>query len=210
MARYNGPVCRLCRREGQKLYLKGARCHGPKCAMERRAYAPGEHGEHRGRRRRPSDYALQLREKQKLRSMYGVLEKQFRRYVARALRSKGVTGLALLQLLERRLDSVLRKAGLAQSQAQARQLVRHRHFTVNGRIVDIASFLVSEGDVIEVREKSRDLQAIVAAIGAGAGGAIGWLEIDPEARRITVKRLPEADDIAVDVDEQQVVEFYAR
>jgi len=178
--------------------------------MERRAYAPGEHGEHRGRRRRPSDYALQLREKQKLRSMYGVLEKQFRRYVARALRSKGVTGLALLQLLERRLDSVLRKAGLAQSQAQARQLVRHRHFTVNGRIVDIASFLVSEGDVIEVREKSRDLQAIVAAIGAGAGGAIEWLEIDPEARRITVKRLPEADDIAVDVDEQQVVEFYAR
>lgn len=210
MARYNGPVCRLCRREGQKLYLKGPRCQGPKCAMERRAYAPGEHGEQRGRRRRPTEYALQLREKQKLRSIYGVLEKQFRRYVARALRSKGVTGMALLQLLERRLDTVVRKAGFAQSQAQARQLVRHRHFTINGRIVDIPSFLVSEGDVIEVREKSRDLQSIVGAIASGPGDAAQWLEIDPEARRITVQRLPEAEDIAVDVDEQQVVEFYAR
>jgi len=178
--------------------------------MERRAYAPGEQGEHGGRRRRPTDYALQLREKQKMRSIYGVLEKQFRGYVRRALRSKQVTGMALLQLLERRLDSVVRRAGFAQSQAQARQLVGHRHLTVNGRIVDRPSFLVSEGDVIEVREKSRDLQPVVTAIGSGSGDAVQWLEIDPEARRITVQRLPEAEDIAVDVDEQRVVEFYAR
>jgi len=179
--------------------------------MEKKAYPPGQQGNQRGRRRRPTDYAIQLREKQKLRAIYSVLEKQFKRYVARATGASGVTGFELLQLLERRLDSVLRKARFAQSQAQARQLVRHRHFTVNGRIVDIASFLVSEGDVIEAREKSRDLQPIVAGLGAGhTGEAADWLEVDPKARRITVKRLPEAEDIAVNVDEQQVVEFYTR
>ena len=134
MARYTGPVCRLCRREGQKLFLKGERCHGPKCAIERKAYPPGAHGNSRLGRRRPSDYALQLREKQKLRAIYGLLEKQFRRYIERALTSKGVTGFMLLSLLERRLDSVLRRAGFASSQNQARQIVRHRHVLVNGRV----------------------------------------------------------------------------
>ena len=210
MARYTGPACRLCRRENQKLFLKGERCHGPKCALEKKDYPPGEHGNQRRRRRRPTDFALQLREKQKLRAMYGVLERQFRRYVRRATKSKGVTGTALLQLLERRLDTVVRKASFAQSQSQARQIVRHRHLTVNGRIVDIPSYLVSAGDVIEVRERSRDPTSVVAAIGAGARDAVDWLEVDPEARRITVSRLPEAEDIAVNVDEQQIVEFYAR
>jgi small subunit ribosomal protein S4 len=209
MARYTGPVCRLCRREGQKLFLKGERCNGPKCALEKREYRPGQHGSGRGMRRRPTDYALQLREKQKLRTIYGVLERQFKRYVGRAVGSTGVTGFVLLQLLERRLDSVLRRAGFAVSQAQARQVVLHRHLTVNGRTVDIPSFLVSEGDVIEVREKSRDLQSIVAALGSGAK-SVNWLDIDPQARRITVTRLPDPDDISVDVDEQQVVEFYTR
>ena len=209
MARYTGPVCRLCRREGQKLFLKGERCSGPKCALEKREYRPGQHGSGRGMRRRPTDYALQLREKQKLRTIYGVLERQFKRYVGRAVGSTGVTGFVLLQLLERRLDSVLRRAGFAVSQAQARQVVLHRHLTVNGRTVDIPSFLVSEGDVIEVREKSRDLQSIVAALGSGAK-SVNWLDIDPQARRITVTRLPDPDDISVDVDEQQVVEFYTR
>jgi len=210
MARHTGPVCRLCRKEGQKLFLKGTRCHSPKCTMEKKDYPPGHHGSQRRGRRRPTDYALQLREKQKLRAIYGVLERQFARYVKRALSAKGVTGMELLQVLERRLDSVLRKSGFAHSQAQARQIVRHRHFTVNGRIVDIPSFLVSAGDVIQLREKSRELQPVVAGLASGPRDAVGWLEIDPEARRITVKRLPEAGDIAVDVDEQQVVEFYAR
>jgi small subunit ribosomal protein S4 len=213
MARYRGAVCRLCRRESQKLFLKGERCRGPKCALEKKDYPPGEQGNRRGgrrSRRRPSEFALQLREKQKLRTIYGVLEKQFKRYVRRAVSSTGVTGFALLQLLERRLDTVVRKAGFAASQAQARQLVRHRHLTVNGRTVNIPSFLVSEGDVIEVRENSRDLQPIAAGLAAGRADAVDWLEVDPEARRITVSRLPAPDDIALDVDEQQVVEFYTR
>lgn len=209
MARYTGPVCRLCRREGQKLFLKGERCHGPKCALERKNYPPGEHGGQRRGRRRPSDYALQLREKQKLRAIYGLLERQFRRYVQRAMHSKGVTGFMLLSLLERRLDSVLRRAGFAVSQAQARQIVRHRHVLVNGRVCDIPSRLVREGDVIEIREKSRDLQPIVEALGRGYE-IPDWLDVDQNNRTITVRRLPEPEDINIDVDEQQVVEFYSR
>lgn len=209
MARYTGPVCRLCRREGQKLFLKGERCHGPKCPLERKNYPPGEHGNQRRGRRRPSDYALQLREKQKLRSIYGLMERQFRRYVDRASKSKGVTGFMLLSLLERRLDSVLRLGGLAASQPQARQIVGHRHIEVNGQVCDIPSRQVKEGDVIGVRDPSRDLQPVVESLGRGYE-APEWIEVDPEARTITVKRLPEADDIKVDVDEQQVVEFYAR
>ena len=209
MARYNGPVCRLCRREGQKLFLKGDRCHGPKCTFEKKAYAPGMHGSSQRRGRRPSDYAMQLREKQKLRTTYGVLERQFRRYVDRAIRSKGVSGFMLLQTLELRLDSVIRRAGLAASQAEARQLVVHRHFSVNGRIADIPSMRLREGSVVEVRPSSRDLQAIVAAVGRGVQPP-GWMEVEPDARRITITRLPEPDDIHLDIDEQQVVEFYAR
>jgi len=209
MARYTGPVCRLCRREGQKLFLKGERCHGPKCAMERKNYPPGEHGNQRRGRRRPSDYAMQLREKQKLRAIYGVLERPFRHYVARALHAKGVTGFMLLSLLERRLDSVLRRAGLASSQAQARQVVRHRHMAVNGHVCDIPSRQVREGDVIEVREGSRELQSIVQSLARGYE-VPGWLEVDAGNQTITVRRLPEPEDIDVDVDEQQVVEFYSR
>ncbi len=209
MARYTKAVCRLCRREGQKLFLKGDRCNGPKCSLDKKAYPPGMHGGGRTRGRRPSDYAMQLREKQKLRTIYGVLERQFRRYVARAVKSKGVSGFMLLQLLERRLDSVVRRAGLAASQAQARQLVLHRHFTINGKPVNIPSMLLDEGDVIQVREKSHDLTPIVASIGRGAYGP-GWMEVDSNARRVTISRLPEPDDIAVEVDEQQVIEFYAR
>ncbi len=209
MARYTGPVCRLCRREGQKLFLKGERCHGPKCALERKSYPPGEHGSGRRGRRRPSDYALQLREKQKLRTIYGLLERQFRRYVDRALTAKGVTGFMLLSLLERRLDSVLRRAGFAASQAQARQIVRHRHIAVNGRVCDIPSRLVREGDVIEVRENSQDLQPVVQSLSRGYE-VPGWLQADASSKTITVRRLPEPEDINVDVDEQQVVEFYSR
>ncbi|MGC9319787.1 MAG: 30S ribosomal protein S4 [Armatimonadota bacterium] len=209
MARHTGPVCRLCRREGQKLFLKGERCHGPKCSFERKSYPPGEHGNQRRGRRRPSDYALQLREKQKLRAMYGLQERQFRRYVTQAIKSKGVTGHMLLSLLERRLDSVLRLGGFAASQSQARQVVRHRHIAVNGRICDIPSRIMREGDVIEVREGSRDLQPVVQAIGRGYE-APQWLHVSPESRTIEVSRLPEPDDISVDIDEQQVVEFYAR
>ncbi len=209
MARYTGPVCRLCRREGQKLFLKGERCHGPKCAVDRKSYPPGEQGGQRRGRRRPSDYALQLREKQKMRTIYGVMEKQFRGYVDMALKAKGVTGFVLLSLLERRLDSVLRLGGFASSQNQARQIVRHRHITVNGTICDIPSRIVEEGDEIEVREGHRDLQPVVAAIERGYS-APEWLDVDSDRRVITVTRLPEPDDIQVDVDEQQVVEFYSR
>jgi len=209
MARYTGPVCRLCRREGQKLFLKGERCHGPKCAIERKGYPPGEHGNSRRGRRRPSDYALQLREKQKLRAIYGLLERQFRRYVERALKSKGVTGFMLLSLLERRLDTVLRRAGFASSQKQARQIVRHRHVTVNGRICDVPSRLVREGDEIAIREGSSDLQAVTASLSRGYE-VPGWLSVDTDNRAITVSRMPEPEDIQVDVDEQQVVEFYSR
>jgi len=209
MARYTGPVCRLCRREGQKLFLKGERCHGPKCAFERKNYPPGEHGNSRRGRRRPSDYALQLREKQKLRSIYGLLEKQFRRYVQQALQSKGVTGFMLMSLLERRLDTVLRRAGFASSQNQARQIVRHRHVTVNGRICDIPSRSVREGDEIVIREGSRDLQPVAESLSRGYE-VPKWLNADPENRVVTVSRMPEPDDIQVDVDEQQVVEFYSR
>jgi small subunit ribosomal protein S4 len=209
MARYTGPVCRLCRREGQKLFLKGERCHGPKCAVERKGYPPGEHGNSRRGRRRPSDYALQLREKQKLRSIYGLLEKQFRRYIGRAIKAKGVTGFMLMSLLERRLDSVLKRAGFACSQNQARQIVRHRHVMVNGRICDVPSRELREGDVVEIREPSRDLQSVVGSIGRGYEVPT-WLNVDADNRSITISRLPEPDDIQVDVDEQQVVEFYSR
>lgn len=209
MARYTGPVCRLCRREGQKLFLKGERCHGPKCAIDRKSYPPGTHGGQRRGRRRPSDYAMQLREKQKLRAIYGLMEKQFRNYVERATAAKGVTGFVLLSLLERRLDSVVRRAGLAVSQAQARQLVRHRHIAVNGRVCDIPSRLLKEGDVVEVREGSRNLQSIAEAIGRGYE-APDWLNVDTNNLTVEVVRMPEPEDIQIDVDEQQVVEFYAR
>lgn len=209
MARYRGPVCRLCRRGGQKLFLKGPRCYGPKCSFEQRSFPPGRAGSRR--RRRPTDYALQLREKQKLRQIYGVLEKQFRRYVAEAERKSGVSGENLLQLLERRLDNVVFRASFATSRPQARQLVSHRHIEVNGRSVNIPSYLVKPGDVVEVRNNSRDIAPIQQAVAVGAaGGSLSWIEVDSENRSVRIVGLPAREQIDTEVDEQLVLEYYSR
>jgi len=211
MARYTGPVCRICRRENRKIYLKGRRCMSPKCAMERRPYPPGQFGQAGQRRRRRSDYGLQLRSKQALRYAYGVLEGQLRRYVRQAERMPGVAGENLLRLLETRLDNVVYRAGFASSRREARQLVRHRHVEVNGRVVNIPSFRVRPGDVVRLREKSKNLQPVVEALSAGGGRVPRWLQVDFEARTVTVTDLPRRDDIPdVPADEQVVMEFYSR
>ncbi len=209
MARYRGPVCRLCRRAGQKLFLKGQRCYGPKCSFERHSFPPGAVGSRR--RRRPTDYGLQLREKQKLRQIYGLREEQFRRYVGEAERKAGVSGETLLQLLERRLDNVVFRASFATSRPQARQLVNHRHLEVNGRIVNIPSYLVKPGDVIQVRDNSKDITPIEQAVAAGAaGGGLSWLEVDSENRNVKIVGLPARKEIDAEVDEQLVLEYYSR
>ncbi len=210
MARYTGPVCRLCRREGEKLFLKGDRCYTDKCAVERRGVPPGEHG--RGRRRRSqSEYGLQLREKQKVRRMYGVLERQFQRYYDAAARKKGVTGELLLQLLERRLDNVVFRMGFAGSRPEARQMVNHGHFMVNGRKTDIASFIVSEGDVIEVKSGSANMLRLQELHEMAAGRAVpGWLSVDWERRRGTILRMPEREETDVPIQEHLIVEMYSR
>jgi small subunit ribosomal protein S4 len=211
MARYTKAVCRLCRREGRKLLLKGQRCFGPKCALEKREHAPGQHGTSRRRPRKPSDYAIQLREKQRARRTYGVLERQFRRYFRAAERSRGITGEELLRQLELRLDNVVFRAGLAASRAQARQLVRHRHFSVNGRIVDIPSYPCREGDVVEVREKSRSAPPVLAAMaGGGSKAPLSWLTCDPEAFIARVVASPRREEIDTQINEQLIVEFYSR
>lgn len=212
MARYNGPVCKLCRREGQKLFLKGERCYSPKCALERRSYPPGEHGfEQQFRRRRTSAYGQQLREKQKLRRIYGVLETQFRRYYREALRLPGITGTNLLALLETRLDNIVYRLGLASSRAQARQLVTHGHFDVNGRRCDIPSALLKEGDVVSIHPSSRDLPYFreVREILAEHAPPT-WLTLDPIDGSARVEHVPSRDDIELTVDEQLVVEYYSR
>jgi len=212
MARYNGPVCKLCRREGEKLFLKGERCYSPKCAVERRAYPPGEHGfEQQFRRRRTSAYGQQLREKQKLRRIYGVLETQFRRYYREAVRLPGITGTNLLALLETRLDNVVYRMGLASSRAQARQLVSHGHVDVNGQRCDIPAALLREGDVVSIHPSSSDrtyfrqAREILAERTPPA-----WLSLDPVDGSVRVDHLPSRDDIEVTVDEQLVVEYYSR
>ncbi len=208
MARYTGPSCRLCRREGSKLFLKGDRCYSDKCAFERRSYAPGQHGQGRIK---VSDYGIRLREKQRVRRIYGVKESQFRRYFYEADRQKGVTGTNLLRLLEKRLDNVIYRLGFADSRNQARQLVKHGHFLVNGRRVDIPSFLVKVGDVITVRERSKDLGAITQALEAVARrGVPEWLELDAENRKGTVKSEPERSHITLPIQEQLIVEFYSK
>lgn len=208
MARYTDPVCRQCRREGLKLFLKGERCYTDKCAIERRNYPPGEHGQ---RRPKFSEYSLQLREKQKLRRMYGVLEGQFRRYFAMADRSKTVTGEALLLFLERRLDNIVYRLGFATSRAEARQLVRHGHFQVNGRKVDIPSFLARPKDVVSVRERSRKVTRIQEAMElATRRGVPEWLELTPEHFAGTVKALPARDELTMPVNEKLVVELYSK
>ena len=208
MAKYRGPVCRLCRREGEKLFLKGSRCMTEKCAIERRSYPPGQHGQ---ARQRISDYSTQLREKQKLRRIYGLQERQFRGIFERAERQSGVTGEALLQLLERRLDNVAYRLGFGSSRKEARQLVGHGHVTVNGRKLNVPGALVKAGDVVEVRERSRTLVPIQAALDAVDGRGIPeWLELDKATFRGTVRALPTKDQIVLPVNEQLVVELYSR
>jgi small subunit ribosomal protein S4 len=208
MARYTGPVCKLCRRERTKLFLKGARCESSKCAIERKPYPPGEHG--RGRIRE-SQYLVQLREKQKARRIYGVLEKQFRRYYREASRHKGITGERLLQILESRLDNVVYRARFAESRAQARQLVSHGHFRVNGRKVTVPSYRVRPGDVVTLKERSRDLLVVQHAIDTtGARSQPEWMEVDVDARKITVTSLPSRAQIDTQVQEQLIVELYSK
>lgn len=207
MANYNGPVCRLCRREGTKLFLKGARCYSGKCAVDKRTYAPGQHGQ--GRRAKVSDYGHQLREKQKARRIYGVLERQFRGYFRQAARSKGVTGERLLQLLELRLDNVIYRLGFADSRNQARQLVNHGHFAVNGRRVDIPSYLVKEGDQISVRESSRSA-TYFKDLALGDRVVPEWLRLDAANQAGSVVRAPKREDIDIPVQEHLIVEKYSR
>jgi small subunit ribosomal protein S4 len=209
MARYTDPVCRLCRREGMKLYLKGERCYTDKCAIERRNYAPGQHGQ--GRRRKISEYAIQLREKQRLKRMYGLLERQFHRYFEMAERSRVVTGEALLQLLERRLDNIVYRMGLARSRAEARQLVRHRHFQVNGKAVDVPSYLTREGDEITLREGSRTKELFKRAFGlAERRGTAPWLAVDAATFTGKVVKIPDRTEMNVQVNERLVVELYSK
>jgi len=208
VARYTGAVCRLCRREGLKLFLKGERCYTDKCSIERRNYPPGEHGQARPKF---SEYAIQLREKQKLRRIYGLLEGQFRRYFDMADRGKGVTGDTLLQLLERRLDNIAYRLGFATSRAEARQLVRHGHFAVNGRKVDVPSYLVRAGDVVTVRERSRQIARIAESLAlAQRRGVPDWLEVSAEAFSGTVKALPTRADLTMPINEKLVVELYSK
>jgi small subunit ribosomal protein S4 len=209
MARYTGPVCRLCRREDTKLFLKGDRCFTDKCAYDRRQYPPGQHGQ--ARRRRPSDYGQQLREKQKVKRMYGLIEKQFRGYYYKAARMKGITGENLLSLLERRLDNVALRCGFAASHAEARQLVRHGHFLVNGRKVNIPSYQIRVGDVIEVREKSRKVQKVIDALAnVDRTPMPGWIELDRDNFKGKIAALPTRSDVAADIDEQLIVELYSK
>ena len=209
MARYTDPVCRLCRREGVKLYLKGERCYTDKCAIDRRGYAPGQHGQ--GRNRRASEYGMQLREKQKARRIYGVLERQFEAYYEEAARRKGITGDTLLQLLESRLDNVVYRLGFAGSRPEARQLVKHGHFLVNGRRVDIPSYIVRVNDVISLREKSASSPKFKEVLEAAEGKTVvAWLSRDLENRLGKVLRVPVREEIDSPVTEQLIIEYYSR
>jgi small subunit ribosomal protein S4 len=209
VARYTGAVCRQCRREGIKLYLKGERCYTEKCAIDRRSYAPGQHGQRR--RGKISEYGLQLREKQKARRVYGVMESQFRKYFREADRRKGITGENLLQILESRLDNIVYRMGFALSRPEARQLVRHGHFTVNGRKVTIPSYLVRPGDVVAVRESSRDKGRFkeLAELTRNQG-TMEWLEVDSENLTGKVIRLPNREEIDIPISEHLIVELYSR
>lgn len=208
MARYTGPSCRLCRREGVELFLKGERCYTDKCAIKRRSYPPGQHGQGRIK---VSDYGVQLREKQKVRRIYGILENQFRGYFEMADRMKGVTGENLLFILERRLDNVAYRLGFATSRDEARQLVRHGHFTLNGRKVNIPSIQVKTGDVLQLREKSRKITVIAESLEAVVRRGIPqWLELDKDAFKGTVKQLPVREDITMPIQEQLIVELYSK
>jgi len=208
MARYTGSVCRQCRREGTKLFLKGDRCYSDKCAVTKRHTPPGMHGQGR---RKQSEYGVQLREKQKVRRAYGVLESQFRKYYDAAANMRGVTGENMLSLIERRLDNVAYRLNFGESRPMARQMVTHGHIRVNGKKVDIASFQVKVGDVISIREKSRDLDFFKALREQGASRTIPkWLEFDAETLTGKVVALPQRDDIDLTIEEHLIVEFYSR
>jgi small subunit ribosomal protein S4 len=209
LARYRDAVCRLCRREGIKLFLKGQRCLSDKCAIEKRNFAPGQHG--KSRRPKLQGYGLQLREKQKVRRLYGILEDQFRSYFEKAVRVEGITGENLLFMLERRLDNTVYRLGLATSRAEARQLVRHSHVMVGGRKVNIPSFEVAPGQEIAVREKSRKNAKILRALDMSGGRSIpSWLEFDRESMKGRVTGLPRRDDINFPIQEQMIVELYSK
>ena len=210
MARHIEPVCKLCRREALKLFLKGDRCFSVKCALEKRNYPPGEHGQRRSRSK-ASDYGRQLREKQKMKRIYGILERQFRTYFQMAERQKGVTGENLVRLLEQRLDNVAHRLGFGASRAQARMLIGHGHIRVNGRRVTIPSYLLRAGDVVEVAPRSRDREAIQAALeGAKKRRVPSWLELDAANFTGTVRSLPSKDEMAIPVQEQMVVALYSK
>lgn len=209
MARYIDDSCRICRREGEKLFLKGTRCYTDKCAITRRAYGPGQHGQ---KRKKQSEYGMQLREKQKAKAFYGVLESQFRKYFEEAARSKEITGLRLLQILESRLDNVVYRLGLATSRGQARQLVRHGHFTVNGHKVDIPSYLTRVGDVIAIRESDKNSESVKAIIESTENGrpVPTWLEANLSDRSGKIVALPSRDEIDLNVQEHLIVELYSK
>jgi small subunit ribosomal protein S4 len=212
MAKYSGPICKLCRREGEKLFLKGQRCFTPKCAFERRGYPPGEHGrDAQFRRRRVSDYSRQLREKQKTRRIYGVSERQFRRYYRTALQQRGMTGENLLKMLERRLDNVIYRLGYAESRAQARMLVTHGHFNVNDRRTDVPSMLMRPGDEVEVREGSRKRTFFKGLADIAENKTIpSWLDRDVKDLSGKVISVPERHEVDANLNEQLIVEYYSR
>jgi small subunit ribosomal protein S4 len=208
MARYTGPVCKLCRRERTKLFLKGARCESSKCAIERKPYPPGEHG--RGRVRE-TQYLIQLREKQKARRIYGILEGQFRNYYREAARQRGITGENLLRILESRLDNAVYRANFAESRAQARQLVSHGHFRVNGKKVNVPSYRLRKGDVVTLRDRSRELLVVQHAIDTAGGRNVPeWLEVDTSEKKIVIHELPNRAQIDTQVQEQLIVELYSK
>jgi small subunit ribosomal protein S4 len=208
MARYTGSVCKLCRREGEKLFLKGARCYSDKCAIERRPYPPGQHGQ---RRSKISDYGIQLREKQKLKRIYGIFEKPMRNMFKKSSRMKGVTGENLLTLLERRMDNVVYKIGFASSRKEARQLVKHSHFTINGKKVSTPSIILKQGDIVELRDKSRSSSKFTTAFDANSMREVpSWLEIDKEKFKGTLRDLPKRDDITSQIEEHLIVELYTK
>ncbi len=209
MARYTGPVCKLCRREGEKLFLKGSRCVAVKCSFEKKSYAPGQHGV--SQRIKLSEYGIQLREKQKVRRIYGILEKQFRNYFAKADQLTGVTGENLLRLLESRLDNTIYRLGFAQSRKQARQLVRHRHFTVNGRLVDIPSYLLRPGDIISVKDKSKKLSVLHDSMRKIRDEEMyPWLKLEKAQIEGTFVDWPNRNDIPIQVQENLIVELYSK
>lgn len=208
MARYTGPACKLCRREGKKLFLKGDRCYTGKCAIERRSYAPGQHGQNR---KKASEYGMQLRAKQSARRYYGISESQFHKYFLMAERKDGVTGTNLLQLCESRLDNVVYESGFASSRAQARQLVNHAHFAVNGHKVDIPSYLVSAGDVVSVKETSKTTDEFKNLVESNGSRPIPqWMEADKDAMQVKILRAPEREEIVTPVEEHLIVEFYSK